>query len=55
MAGIGIWGLIIIAVIIVVVFGTARFGRAFQGLKSGGRELKRGISGKDELPPPADS
>ena len=53
MAGIGIWGLIIIGAIVVVVFGTARFGRAFQGLKSGGRELKRGLDGKDELPPPA--
>ena len=54
MDGIGVWGFIILGVIIVLVFGTARFGRAFQGLKSGGRELKRGLGDKDELTP-ADS
>jgi Sec-independent protein translocase protein TatA len=52
MAGIGVWGFIIIVAIVVVVFGTARFGRAFQGLKSGGRELGRGLRGEDDVPPP---
>jgi Sec-independent protein translocase protein TatA len=52
MAGIGFWGFIILGVIIVLVFGTARFGRAIGGLKTGGRELKRELTGKDELPPP---
>jgi len=44
MAGIGLWGLIIIGVILLLVFGTSRFGRAVGGLKSGGRELKRGLT-----------
>ena len=52
MAGIGVWGFIILGVIIVLVFGTARFGRAIGSLKTGGRELKRELTGKDELPPP---
>ena len=52
MAGIGLWGFIIIGVIILLVFGTARFGRAIGGVKSGGRELKRGLTGDDENPPP---
>ena len=52
MAGIGIWGLIIIGAIVVVVFGTARFGRAFRSIKSGGREFKRGIRGEDKQLPP---
>ena len=55
MAGIGFWGFIILGVIIVLVFGTARFGRTVQGLKSGSRQLKRGLRGDDELPPPPDA
>jgi Sec-independent protein translocase protein TatA len=51
-AGIGVWGFIILGVIIVLVFGTARFGRAVGSLKTGGRELKRELRSKDELPPP---
>jgi Sec-independent protein translocase protein TatA len=48
----GFWDFVIILAVIVFVFGTARFGRAFRALKAGGREFKRGIRGKDELPPP---
>ena len=52
MAGIGLWGLIIIGVILLLVFGTSRFGRAVGGLKSGGRELKRGLTEDDDESPP---
>ena len=52
MAGIGLWGFIIIGVIILLVFGTSRFGRAIGGIKSGGRELKRGLTDEDDVPPP---
>jgi Sec-independent protein translocase protein TatA len=51
-AFLGLWEFVIIIVILLLVFGTARFGKAFRSLKSGGREFKRGIRGKDELPPP---
>jgi hypothetical protein len=34
------------------LFGMRPFARALRSLKSGGRELKRGIRGDDELPPP---
>jgi Sec-independent protein translocase protein TatA len=52
MAGIGFWGFVIIGVIMLLVFGTARFGRAFRGLKTGGRELKRGLQAEDDEHPP---
>jgi Sec-independent protein translocase protein TatA len=52
MGSIGIWGLIVIGAILLLVFGTSRFGRSLRGLKEGGREFKRGLTGKDELPPP---
>ena len=48
----GVWDFVIIIAVIVFLFGTARFGRTFRALKVGGREFKRGIRGKDELPPP---
>ena len=48
----GPWDFVIIAVVIVLLFGTKRIGRAFRALGAGGREFKRGIRGKDELPPP---
>ena len=50
----GLWDFVIIIAVIVIIFGTARFGRAFRGLKAGGREFKRGIRREDdrELPPP---
>lgn len=51
MAGIGIWGLIIIGVILLLVFGTSRFGRSVRSLKEGGQNFKRGITGKDATPP----
>jgi TatA/E family protein of Tat protein translocase len=54
-AFLGPWDFVIILVVIVLVFGTARFGRTLRALKVGGREFKRGIRGKDELPPPSGS
>ena len=51
----GPWDFVIVLGLIVFVFGTSRFGRAWRSLKSGGREFKRGIRGKDELPPPPSS
>ncbi len=52
LALLGPWDFVIIAVVIVLVFGSRRIGRAFRALGSGGREFKRGIRGEDELPPP---
>ena len=46
------WELIIVVVVIVMIFGTRRFGRAMRGLGSGGKEFKRAVTGEDELPPP---
>jgi TatA/E family protein of Tat protein translocase len=51
-AFLGPWDFLIILAVIVFVFGTARLGRTLRALKTGGREFKRGIRGKDELPPP---
>jgi len=52
LALLGPWDFVIIAVVIVLVFGSRRIGRAVRALGSGGREFKRGIRGEDELPPP---
>ena len=52
MGSVGIWGFVIIGLIVLLVFGTSRFGRTFKGLKTGGRALKRGVSGEDDPPPP---
>jgi sec-independent protein translocase protein TatA len=52
LAILGPWDFVIVVVVLVLLFGTKRFGRMFRSLKSGGREFKRGIRGKDELPPP---
>jgi len=46
------WEFAIVIIIIVLIFGTRRFGRMIRSLGSGGREFKRGIKGEDELPPP---
>lgn len=54
-AFLGPWDFVIIVGVLLLVFGTARFGRALRALKSGGREFKRGIRGEDELPRPKDS
>jgi Sec-independent protein translocase protein TatA len=51
-AVLGLWDIVIIVVILLLVFGTQRFARAFRSLKAGGKELKREITRKDELPPP---
>jgi Sec-independent protein translocase protein TatA len=51
-AMLNVWGFLIIIAVLLFIVGTARFGRAFRGLKEGGREFKRGLRGKDELPPP---
>lgn len=48
----GPWDFVIIVAVIALVFGTRPFVRALRSLKSGGRELKRGLRGDDELPPP---
>ena len=51
LAMLGPWDFVIIVVVIVFLFGSRRVGRAFRALGAGGREFKRGIRGKDELPP----
>lgn len=48
----GVWDFVIIIGVLLFLFGTARFGRMLKALKTGGKEFKRGIRGKDELPPP---
>jgi Sec-independent protein translocase protein TatA len=53
-AFLGPWDFVIIVGVLVLVLGTARFGRAWRSLKAGGKEFARGIRGKDELPPPPD-
>jgi Sec-independent protein translocase protein TatA len=53
-AFIGPWDFVIIIAVFLFIFGTARFGRTLRALKTGGREFKRGIRGKDELPPPTE-
>ena len=52
LATLGPWQVVILLVAIVLLFGTARFGRAFRGLKRGGKEFKSGFEGRDDLPPP---
>jgi Sec-independent protein translocase protein TatA len=50
---IGPWDFVIIIVVLLLIFGTARFGRAWRGLKQGGKGFTREVrGGKDELPPP---
>jgi Sec-independent protein translocase protein TatA len=50
-AFIGPWDFVIILAVFVFLFGTARFGRTLRAMKQGGKEFKRGIRSKDELPP----
>jgi sec-independent protein translocase protein TatA len=52
LAMLGPWDFVIIVAVIVFLFGSRRIGRAFRALGTGGREFKRGLRGKDELPPP---
>jgi TatA/E family protein of Tat protein translocase len=52
LAMLGPWDFVIIVLVIVFLFGSRRVGRAFRALGAGGREFKRGVRGKDELPPP---
>ena len=54
-AWLGPWQFVILVGIIVFIVGTARVARTLRALKTGGREFKKGIRGKDELPPPKDS
>jgi TatA/E family protein of Tat protein translocase len=54
LAALGPWHVLILLVVVVLVFGTVRFRRAFRGLKQGGKEFKRGLEGRDRLPPPDD-
>jgi hypothetical protein len=51
-SSVSVWDFVIIVAVIALVFGTRPFVRALRSLKSGGRELKRGLRGDDELPPP---
>lgn len=46
------WELIIVVVVIVMIFGTRRFGRAIRSLGSAGREFKRAVRDEDEQLPP---
>ncbi len=55
LAMLGPWDFVIIVVVIVLLFGSRRIGRAFRALGTGGREFKRSLRGKDELPPPPPS
>jgi Sec-independent protein translocase protein TatA len=55
LALIGPWDFVIIVGLIAFVFGARPFARALRSLKWGGRELKKGIRGDDELPPPGES
>ena len=50
----GVWDVVIILGVLLLVFGTARFGRALRSLKQGGKGFARELRGEDELPPPAD-
>jgi len=54
-AWLGPWQFVILVGIIVFIVGTARVARTLRALKTGGREFKKGIRGKDELPPPGPS
>jgi Sec-independent protein translocase protein TatA len=49
---IGPWEFVIVIVVLVLIFGTARFSRSWRSLKQGGKGFVREIRGKDELPPP---
>ncbi len=49
------WQFVVAIVVILFLFGTARVGRTIRALKIGGREFKRGLRGRDELPPPPPS
>jgi Sec-independent protein translocase protein TatA len=56
LALLGPWDFVIIVGVLVLVFGTRPFARALRSLKSGGRELRRGVrGGDDKLPPPPET
>jgi Sec-independent protein translocase protein TatA len=50
-AFLGPWDFVIIIAVFLFIFGTARFSRTFRALKTGGREFRRGLRKRDELPP----
>jgi Sec-independent protein translocase protein TatA len=52
LAYLGVWQFVILAVVIVLLAGSRRLVRAIRSLRAGGRELRRGLRGEDELPPP---
>lgn len=52
LALLGPWDFVILIVVIAFLFGSRRIARALRALGAGGREFKRGIRGRDELPPP---
>jgi TatA/E family protein of Tat protein translocase len=45
---IGPWDFVIILVVLLLVFGTRRFGSALRGIGRSGRELKRGLGEGDD-------
>jgi Sec-independent protein translocase protein TatA len=53
-AFLGPWQLLILSVVLVLIFGSRRVVQTLRALKAGGREFKRGLRGKGELPPPGD-
>jgi Sec-independent protein translocase protein TatA len=53
-AWLGPWQFLILAGIVVFVFGTARFGRGLRALRIGGREFRKAVREQDELPRPPD-
>jgi Sec-independent protein translocase protein TatA len=52
MGFLGFWDFVVIILVLVLIFGTRRFGRAFRSLKQGGKGFTQELRGKDELPPP---
>lgn len=52
LATLGPWQFLILVAVIVLVFGSRRLAQAIRSLRAGGRELKRGLRGEDQLPPP---
>jgi TatA/E family protein of Tat protein translocase len=48
LALLGPWDFVIIVGVLLLVFGTARFGAVLRGLGRGGRELKRELRDENE-------
>jgi TatA/E family protein of Tat protein translocase len=48
------WGIPIIALLVLVLFGGAQLPKLARGLGSAGREFRKGLAGEDEDKPPSD-